>query len=170
MSSYWMIEAKLKTGASEWEPISVERVSMLPDGRTERKYQYPELAQAHAAFHAFLDSEAGFPNVIMRLATGGPRFTDVYDVRFVAVTFISGNLPAKATAHLDAQPGTLVNPINKALLEALKRFTDVEDLGVSESVMEFARQAISEAEKGWLGENLGSPVSKGSDTEVRSNA
>ncbi len=89
-----MIEAKLKNGGGEWEPISVERVSVLPDGRTERKYQYPELGQAHAAFWAFLDCEAGFPNVIARLATGGPRFTQVYDVRFVAVTTISNNLPS----------------------------------------------------------------------------
>jgi hypothetical protein len=85
-----------------------------------------------------------------------------------------------------------VNPINKVLLEALKRLVDAVDdgypasidlktLGMGEgskwyrdhmaweSVMNFARQAISEAEKG-LGENLGSPVPKGSDTEVRGDS
>ena len=77
-----------------------------------------------------------------------------------------------ATAHLDAQPGPLVNPINKALLEALKRLVEEDKTSVSdstwESVIRFARQAISEAER--EGVNLGSPIPKGPDTEVRGDS
>ncbi len=73
-----------------------------------------------------------------------------------------------ATAHLEVQPGT-VNPINKALLEALKRLVSVVDVPDDAGVMKFTKQAISEAEKG-LGENLGSSVPKGSNTEVRGDS
>jgi hypothetical protein len=64
-------------------------------------------------------------------------------------------------ARLDIQ-----NPINKVLLEALRRLASVVDIPESAGVMKFARQAISEAEKG-LGGNLGSPVPESSNTEVR---
>jgi hypothetical protein len=86
------------------------------------------------------------------------------DRRFIAAYL-------KATAHLDVQPGQapLVNPINKALLEALKRLVSVVDIPDSAALMQFARQAIAEAEKG-LGENLGSLVNAGSKTEVRGDS
>ncbi len=79
-----------------------------------------------------------------------------------------------STAHLDAQPGPLVNPINKALLEALKRLADAMDPSLDPNpipltdLLKFARQAILKAER--EGVNLGSPVPKGSDTEVRGDS
>ncbi len=80
----------------------------------------------------------------------------------------------KATAHLEVQPGTLVNPINKALLEAVKglmnAFVDDDTRPIIQEspLLKFARQAILEAER--EGVNLGSPVPKGSNTEVRGDS
>jgi hypothetical protein len=79
----WQIQArpKIADGAA-WEPITLERAK-LASGVYQRRYQYASLHEAKQAFTEYVDIEGGLPNLIVRMATGSPKFTDKYDIRFV---------------------------------------------------------------------------------------
>jgi hypothetical protein len=79
----WQIQARLKNPTGrEWEPITVERARPL-GGAYERQYHYGDLDQARRAFAEYVEIEGSLANFVVRQATGMPRFTDLYDVRFV---------------------------------------------------------------------------------------
>jgi hypothetical protein len=77
----WQIQCR-KVDGQEWEPISVERCRKIADAY-ERQYHYVVLDDAKRAFAEYVDIEGGLPNLLIRQATGRPKFTDQYDVRFV---------------------------------------------------------------------------------------
>jgi hypothetical protein len=78
----WQIQVRRKIDGEEWEPISVERCRKIGDTH-ERQYNYESVYEAKQAFAEYVDIEGGLPNLLIRMATGRPKFTDHYAVRFV---------------------------------------------------------------------------------------
>lgn len=100
----WIIQAKNKRG-KYWEPVSVEHPRQVGDGSPERRFEYPTEAAAVKAFKRFLDKHDSLPGVVMRAASGSPRFLDRYKVRLAQVepSFTELKRVPLLTAHYDFQ-------------------------------------------------------------------
>lgn len=79
----WQIQARNRHYGTQWEPISVERSTVLQDDTPERRFEYDTLAEAAAALAHLLEISDGLPSVVMRRVTGGRRYLDAYELRFV---------------------------------------------------------------------------------------
>ena len=74
----YMIEARRRAGNAEWEPISLR---LGP----ERLYHYPSRESAQQALDTFLAAESGLPQLIVRLATGHEKVSELLEFRIVEV-------------------------------------------------------------------------------------
>lgn len=94
----WIIEARNKRHGAEWEPLAIKGVTAtLADGSPERKFAYDTAAQAVAALKKFLTSNNTLAHVIVRAASGGPRFLDMFELRF---TRLGDSIPAEQRPEL----------------------------------------------------------------------
>jgi hypothetical protein len=74
----YMIEARRKGTADEWEPISLQ---FLPD----RVYHYVSRDRAQQALAVMMETDSGLLHLLARLATGGPKIDQLMEFRIVEV-------------------------------------------------------------------------------------
>jgi hypothetical protein len=78
-----MIETRHRAPA-EWEPVSL---TLGPN----RTYHYATREWAQQALDTFLESDAGLPQLIARLAAGQPKIAEMLEFRIVEVRAIEAD-------------------------------------------------------------------------------
>ena len=66
-----------------WEPFSLERAQQTINGHYERQYSYPTAVAAKKAFDEFVNVEGSLPSLMVRIAEGLPKLTEVFEIRIV---------------------------------------------------------------------------------------